>query len=273
MEETRNREKISEPKEVIVIEVVDTQFAHYAVITPEAANLPADILQAIPYEQIQNSVVGTPPENLWQQISGAIGGAITSVVNFIYHGIVALANLIEQAISLGIGTFIGSLVGVAMMAVMEKVFEDNNKYEKIGLPRPSLDFDSVWSGIEEFLNQKPVENFMKSLLEALISTWGFVLSLPAVSEAAKDASGTSASMLSFTTGFFSLVVAYIATALSPLDPGIALGAGSLGVALGIESVALGLWSIIKSPKLTSNEVLSLIGISLSMISIILFFKL
>ena len=114
---------------------------------------------------------------------------------------------------------------------------------------------------------------MKSLLEALISTVGFIFSLPAVSDVAGDASGTSAAMLSYITGFFSVVVSYVATALSPIDHGLALGTGSLGVALGIESVALGLWSIIKSPKLTSNEVLSLIGISLSMISIILFFKL
>ncbi len=73
------------------------QFAHYAAITPEQVNIPSDVLEAIPYEGIQNSKTGGAPENLWQQLSGAIGGAITSVADFIYHGLVALGNFIEHA--------------------------------------------------------------------------------------------------------------------------------------------------------------------------------
>ncbi len=73
------------------------QFAHYAAITPEQVNIPSDVLEAIPYEGIQNSKTGGAPENLWQQLSGAIGGAISSVADFIYHGLVALGNFIEHA--------------------------------------------------------------------------------------------------------------------------------------------------------------------------------
>ncbi len=69
----------------------------YAVITPEAANLLGDILQAIPYEQIQNNATGSEPKGIWEQLVGAIGGATTSVANFIHRGLVALANLIEHA--------------------------------------------------------------------------------------------------------------------------------------------------------------------------------
>ncbi len=76
---------------------MNSQFVHYAVITPEQANLPLDVLEAIPYEGMQNSKTGGAPKNLWQQLSVAIGGAITSVADFIYNGLVALGNFIEHA--------------------------------------------------------------------------------------------------------------------------------------------------------------------------------
>ncbi len=379
---------VEELLELVLKNETGKKFARYAAIEPESANLPVDVLRAIPYEPVENSKTGDAPKNLWQQIVSRFTNLVIGVANFIKNGLIAIgefiihadivvtkfflnlfktaANTVQNAVevikkvvdsllsalknilmsainnllsplikafedyknglkkaivdiitgyrnsgkltqdmiqelnkaimqpffygmlalgmgiwvaitlvqglSLGMGTFIVPLVGVAVMAVMENVFKDNNKYGKIGLPKPSLDFGSVWSGIEKFLHQKPVENFMMSLLEALISTVGFIFSLPAVSEVAGDASGTSAAMLSFITGFFSVVVSYVATALSPIDYNLALGAGSLGVALGIESVALGVIGL-RNTEINGNVVLSLIGMGFSAVSIIMFLTL
>ncbi len=67
------------------------------IITPEAANLPPDILATIPYGEIQNSKTGGAPKDLWHQLSGAIGQVFTTVVGIVYNGLVALGNLIEKA--------------------------------------------------------------------------------------------------------------------------------------------------------------------------------
>ena len=73
------------------------RFARYASITPEAANLPEDVLAAIPYRGVRNSATGDGPKSVWEQIGGAIVNAVVSVVNFIYNGLVAVGNFIAQA--------------------------------------------------------------------------------------------------------------------------------------------------------------------------------
>ncbi len=82
---------------LLVINVSGKRFASYASITPEQANIPDDILSAIPLVKIKNSATGGKPEDLWEQISDTIGGAINSAVNFVANAIIAIGNFIEHA--------------------------------------------------------------------------------------------------------------------------------------------------------------------------------
>ena len=76
-------------------------FAKYAVITPENANIPSDVLEAIPYVGLHNSATGAEPKDSlghiieWLQ-SNIVNPAI-KVAKFIYNGLVAVGDLIAHA--------------------------------------------------------------------------------------------------------------------------------------------------------------------------------
>ncbi len=62
-----NATQVSQLFSLLCHNLTNEQFAHYAVITPETANLPADILQTISYQKIQNSATGSEPKGIWEQ--------------------------------------------------------------------------------------------------------------------------------------------------------------------------------------------------------------
>ncbi len=149
-----NATQVSQLFSLLCHNLSNEQFAHYAVITPEAANLPADILQTIPYQEIQNSKTGGAPKDLWHQLSGAIGGAITSVVNFIYRGLIALANLIEQAINVTVQFFL-KLWHVTTEAVKQAVEVVKNIYAVLR--------DHILQDVESILKEAMKELYMWGL--------------------------------------------------------------------------------------------------------------
>ena len=185
-----------------------------------------------------------------------------------FYGILGLGMAIWGAITLiqgltvGVVTFIGPLVGIAVTMILTEIFRDSEHRKGVELPHVGLELGAIRDAISNILNSKKVERFMVNLVESLLSTIGFLLSLPSVSEAAADLTGTSASLYSYVVGVISLIFSFGAVAMELADHGAALMVGSLAVALSMESVALGAYSLLKSFKLTTNQVLAAIGLSL-----------
>ena len=72
-------------------------FAKYAIITPEEANLPEDVLAAIPYRGVENSATGDEPKHLWGYITSTFTNLVIAVGGFIYNGLVAVGGFIAHA--------------------------------------------------------------------------------------------------------------------------------------------------------------------------------
>ncbi len=73
------------------------KIANHRVITPELANLPVDVLRAIPYEPVENLKTGDAPKNLWQQIVSRFTNLVIGVANFIKNGLIAIGEFIIHA--------------------------------------------------------------------------------------------------------------------------------------------------------------------------------
>jgi hypothetical protein len=196
-----------------------------------------------------------------------------------FYGIIGLgmaiwgAITIIQGITLGVGTIVGTLVGIAVSIVMSEIFRSSENGGGIELPVIGFSLKSVIDEVVKILDSKKVERFMISLLESILSTIGFILSLPSVSDAAGDPSGSKASLCSYTVGLVSLIFSFGAAGMVLVDCGAALMLGSLAVALSMESVALGLVGLKGMKTFSANTVLSLIGLGVSAISIYMFFTL
>ncbi len=96
------------------------KFANYKAIMPALANLPEDVLRAIPVQGIENSATGDKPQSLWQQVTSQITNAVISATKFIYNGLVGVANLIEKAGEV-VGQFFLKLWNTAVSVVKAAV--------------------------------------------------------------------------------------------------------------------------------------------------------
>ncbi len=60
-------------------------FANYSVIEPEGGNLPGDVLEAIPYEAVENGPEGEGPSSTSIEVLGFIHQGLVAIGNFILH--------------------------------------------------------------------------------------------------------------------------------------------------------------------------------------------
>ena len=81
------------------------KFGGYMALNPNTANLPIDILEAIPFIGVKNSKTGDGPQDLWGQIAewvdehiiNPIVNAAITIGGFIYHGLVVIGNFLLEA--------------------------------------------------------------------------------------------------------------------------------------------------------------------------------
>ncbi len=60
-------------------------------------HLGREVIQAMPYNGVQNSNTGRASESLWEQVTSEVTNAAVSVANIVYNGLVAVGNLIVHA--------------------------------------------------------------------------------------------------------------------------------------------------------------------------------
>ncbi len=77
--------------------MITMQTANADIVMPESANLPVDVLRAIPYEPVENSKTGDAPKNLWQQIVSRFTNLVIGVANFIKNGLIAIGEFLAHA--------------------------------------------------------------------------------------------------------------------------------------------------------------------------------
>lgn len=116
-------------------------------ISPEdlyLLHLPSGVLSSIPFVNIRNSGLGEAPVNM-PGAPGGLWGTVITICDFVYHGLVAVANFIvdvAEAVYNGIRDFVG-MVGDTAGGVMEKIVKAVEKIKNA--------FDAFVTWAKEFM--------------------------------------------------------------------------------------------------------------------------
>ncbi len=137
------------------------EFGHYAAITPELANLPEEILRAVPFIGLKNSETGDKPGDLVSWIEDWFKGmaewtinAVITVGSFVYRGLIAVGNFLIHAGEVA-ARFFMDLLHTGAKAVKKAV----------GVVKKVVDafidciHRMVTQAVQKFL--KPIEDMMK----------------------------------------------------------------------------------------------------------------